>query len=295
MNEAPSQEKSKESLKLKSTQLSVHANIKFLQLKGWVQLLRPFTSVIAGALGFASYFHASDDHSNLIALLVFVICCLLSSAGFAMNDFFDIQKDTIGRRQDKPLVNGSLKEKPVVIGITVMSFAVIFMAALINQATLLYSVIGLLALALYSPFAVRIPFAKGLYTSFLTCLPLIIGRLAIQEPIPFSVCFAIVLFITGREVLIDITDAKADLSFNLFTVPNVIGRKNAYVTGSCLMVIGLIYSSYVLSGVIVYTSLAISLFVLVTLLALYGENIPRVISLSRIPMFIAIFAIAVGS
>ena len=257
-----------------------------------VSLTRPTTSVISGVLAVASFYAARGGDGFISYLGMFIAGLCLCMFGFAINDIQDIEKDTKGDRKDKPLATKALSMMTA-RRITGMLFIATFgAAASFGVDAGLISIIGLAALACYS-YAARIaPLLKGFFTGLLTCLPMFLGFAAAGVGVPVWLLASIVVFISGREILIDIDDKVSDGKVGMITIPHYVGGNRAFVLGTTLMFVGLLMA-YFDNNNLIAQLIIISAMFLLFLLILYRRRIGTagIIAWSRIPMLLAVLTL----
>ncbi|PTW61684.1 4-hydroxybenzoate polyprenyltransferase [Breoghania corrubedonensis] len=258
--------------------------------RGVSAFVRPATSSLAGALSVASF--VSGGGSSPVQIFgAFLLSTLICMFGFAVNDIFDQDKDLVGRRYDKPLVSGLLS-KPAALRITFgLFFAILVVGSVLDSHIFVLSIIGILALLGYSPIARSKPSIKGLYTALLTCIPFIIGYSLADSQVPFDFILILLVFITGREILIDLNDQEADMRASLRTIPVIIGRRESRFLSWALMIFAIGSGIFIVESNISRVVMAASLLALLTVAIFFRKSDSRAIGWSRIPMALSVVAL----
>jgi len=177
------------------------------------------------------------------ATLPFVLCAL---GGFALNDYFDRERDAIDKPW-RPIPAGIVSARAVHrygIFMLVCAVASWFFSGYSASETLLFAatMIGVVTYNLViKHFAAFKVFLTGLMSA--TPLWLVLGRTEID---PIGFVFAAVLFIAGRELLMDILDANGDKRVGSRTVPLLVGESATSAIGVVFQVCSLIVFSVAL-------------------------------------------------
>ncbi len=177
------------------------------------------------------------------ATLPFVLCAL---GGFALNDYFDRDRDAI----DKPwrpiparMVSAGAVRR---YGIAMLMCAVAswFFSGYSAGETLLFAA-TLIGVVSYNLVIKHFAAFKVLLTGLMSAAPLwlVLGRTEIN---PAGFVIAAVLFIAGRELLMDILDANGDKSVGSRTVPLLVGESATSAIGVVFQLCSLIVFSVAL-------------------------------------------------
>ena len=169
---------------------------------------RIFVGFIAGLVVFLVAVSRGVDVGTALAHMLPIT--LATMAGFVLNDLFDLEKDKLSTR-NKPLAIGlvSLSSAKAFALILVISSLVI--AAAIAKGTSYYIVAATLAgVILYSIAAYRTPILKGFITASLCCAPFLYVSEISNASFPMSFYGYLLLFVFGRELLLDARDRTSD-------------------------------------------------------------------------------------
>jgi 4-hydroxybenzoate polyprenyltransferase len=216
--------------------------------------------------------------------------CCVTMAGFIVNDVYDKPKDALAFIQ-RPITVGLISSREAILGSGIL-FIIALCVTPVNVRSLAILCITAVSVVLYSAFACRFPVLKGVYTAFLCCAPLSYGAAVGGGQFSNTVSAALMLFITGREVYLDIRDFDGDSRFGLRTVPVIIGISVAQRLAVTLMIVGGLFTLILVRSTIGYLA-AVSSFVLLGLiLAWPGIELHRRLQLTRVPMVLGSFALA---
>ena len=205
--------------------------------KGLIALLRLPYWMMTGGLALLTSFAITKGGLDLqTGLLTFFSMAFITSAGFALNDYFDKESDAVIKPK-RPIPSGALSLKQVV-AISVLLFAVgLSFSALINQLSLLILLVDSVLLVIYSAFIKRKSgFAANILVGILTGTAFLYGEAVTLGPnvlSPFSLSLAslslypISCGTIGGNVLRDILSLEGDSKIGYPTLPQKIGNANA--------------------------------------------------------------------
>jgi len=160
-----------------------------------------------------------------------VIMCMLivfssMSLGYIMNDFLDIKSDSINH-PNRPLVQGTINDKTIILLSILFSLIIIFSSREINlyAYNLLYIYI-LPSLVLYNLFLKKTPFVGNLIISLLLGSVFLFTELALAQSYNklFIIFILTVSFSFTREMIKDLQDYNGDLAVKMKTAPIIMGK-----------------------------------------------------------------------
>lgn len=253
---------------------------------------RPIPSFLAMLLSFL-FFYILGNYSIFRSLVHSAPMFIVTSLGFMYNDMFDYKKDN-HRYNDKPLKNGSTDGFHILIAFLIYLFLLILLLNILSgylEFLCIFSVF--IGVYFYSPFSHRLPVFKGLYTSFLTISPIAYPAILTGKTISFTLLGAIILFITGREIILDVFDFEYDSRFGLKTLPHYLGFENSKIVSYILMILA-IYLFFLSSVEGVYSLILAIILVIMLFLTLgssRSNNELRFTVYTRVIMFIGIILI----
>ncbi len=204
--------------------------------KGLVALLRLPYWMMTGGLALLTYFAILTASGNLnlqIMLLTFFSMAFITSAGFAINDFFDKESDAIIKPK-RPLPSGALSLRQVVAVSALLFISGCALAFFINGLSFMILVVDSVLLLVYSWLVKRKSgFAANVLVGILTGTAFLYGEAVTLGPnvmSPFSLSLAslglypIACGTIGGNVLRDILSCEGDSKVGYPTLPQRIGN-----------------------------------------------------------------------
>ncbi|MCW4007500.1 MAG: UbiA family prenyltransferase [Candidatus Bathyarchaeota archaeon] len=205
--------------------------------KGVLALLRIPYWMMTGGLALLTAFAINKNFLSVeVALLSFFSMAFITSAGFALNDYFDRESDAVIKPK-RPIPSGALSLKQVV------AIAVLFLvmglgfAALINKFCLIILLVDSILLVIYSAFIKRKSgFAANILIGILTGTAFLYGEavtLGADVIMPTSLLLAslslypIAFGTIGGNILRDVLSLEGDAKVGYPTLPQKIGIANA--------------------------------------------------------------------
>ena len=204
----------------------------------------------------------TDHIANIDLFLLSLSTILIASAGYIINDYYDIKIDTINR--PKRIVVGRILKRRTAMGLHIVLNALgILIGVFLSVKIAVVNIFAGFLLWFYSNYLKRLPFIGNFIVAFLTVL--VIGVIAVyfQAPLnppeggtlplllPFEgdegwpvlpplggvrggllYAFAVFAFIISliREIIKDMADMKGDIAFGCKTLPIIWGiRKTKYL------------------------------------------------------------------
>jgi 4-hydroxybenzoate polyprenyltransferase len=206
----------------------------FPRILGYIQTLRVHTGlVIFLSIFLVGLFKGFGfQHSFLLSLPV----TLIAMGGFAVNDFFDKEKDSINAPH-RAIPSGRLNPKEA-LGIGIISLFAGSLIAVICCTPLQILITGttLILVILYSKVSMRAPMLKNAWTAVLCITPVIFDIVSFKLDNAFwLVVVACFVFNLGRELLMDLKDLVGDTNWRILTIPARIGPKKAFIISFILM------------------------------------------------------------
>jgi geranylgeranylglycerol-phosphate geranylgeranyltransferase len=167
-----------------------------------------------------------------IVPLIFFSMAFITSAGFAVNDYFDRESDAIIKPK-RPIPAGSLSLRQVVV-VAVFLFAVgLILAVLINLLSFVILLVDSILLLLYSAFVKRKSgLAANVLVGLLVGTAFIYGGAAVFQAVPVAISVSLTLYpicfgTIGGNVLRDILSLEGDSKIGYPTLPQKRGTRNA--------------------------------------------------------------------
>ncbi len=204
------------------------------RIRGLIALLRlPYWMMSGGLAVLTAFAIAPLGILDLkIVPLIFFSMAFITSAGFAVNDYFDRESDAIIKPK-RPIPAGSLSLKQVVV-VAVFLFAVgLSLAVLINLLSFVILLIDSILLLLYSAFVKRKSgFAANVLVGLLVGTAFIYGGAAVFQVVPVAISVSLTLYpicfgTIGGNVLRDILSLEGDSKIGYPTLPQKRGNRSA--------------------------------------------------------------------
>ena len=202
--------------------------------KGLVALLRLPYWLMTGGLSLLTAFAIEKspfDISVPSVVLIFFSMAFITSAGFAINDYFDRESDAVIKPK-RPIPSGALTLKQVV-AISGLLFALgLIMASLINWLSFAIIAVDSLLLLIYSFMVKRKSgFTANVLVGILTGTAFLYGEATITSPATVSLIslslYPIAFGTIGGNVLRDILSLEGDSKTGYPTLPQKIGNTNS--------------------------------------------------------------------
>jgi len=205
--------------------------------KGLVALLRLPYWMMTGGLALLTSFAITKGAMDLLTVpLTFFSMALVTSAGFALNDYFDKESDAIIKPR-RPIPSGALSLRQV-MAISFALFAIgLILSALLNQLSFLILLVDSILLVIYSAFIKRKSgFAANILVGVLTGTAFLYGEavtLGTGVWNPAALTFAswslypIAFGTIGGNVLRDILSLEGDSKVGYPTLPQRVGNLNS--------------------------------------------------------------------
>ena len=116
----------------------------------YLQLIRPLNAVMAGFATFiGSLIVAKGNALSIHIGLAMLVAFLVTGAGNAINDYFDVEADRINR-PNRPIPSGRIKKSHAVFFSTLLFAIGIILASFINEMTFVIALVNSVILYLYS-------------------------------------------------------------------------------------------------------------------------------------------------
>jgi geranylgeranylglycerol-phosphate geranylgeranyltransferase len=204
-------------------------------VKGLVALLRMPYWLMTGGLSLLTAFAITK--SMIVPeqiVLIFLSMAFITSAGFAINDYFDRESDAVIKPK-RPIPAGALTLKQVIVISSVLFVAGLIMAYFINWLSFIIIAIDSVLLLFYSYLVKRKSgFAANILVGILTGTAFMYGQATVQNAITLvSLSLYPIAFGTiGGNVLRDILSLDGDSKVGYPTLPQKIGSIGAAKVGA---------------------------------------------------------------
>jgi geranylgeranylglycerol-phosphate geranylgeranyltransferase len=165
--------------------------------------------------------------------LVFLTVFLVTGAGNAINDYYDIEIDKVNKPR-RPIPSGRISTSAALYFSLALFAAGTVSAFMINVPCAIIASFNSLLLIYYAKILKRTAFLGNLAVGYLTGSTFLFGGAVFFESGGLESVFVLFLLATlatvAREIVKDIEDIDGDIKDGAYTLPIVIGaRKAAYV------------------------------------------------------------------
>jgi len=209
-------------------------------VKGLIALLRLPYWLMTGGLSLLTAFAITK---SMIApeqiVLIFFSMAFITSAGFAINDYFDRKSDAVVK-PNRPIPAGALTLKQVVAVSSILFAVGLIMAYFINWLSFTILAVDSLLLLFYSYFVKRKSgFAANVLVGCLAGTAFLYGQAAVMNYISMIslILYPIALGTAGGNVLRDILSVDGDSKVGYPTLPRKVGSAVAAKVGALLFVL----------------------------------------------------------
>jgi geranylgeranylglycerol-phosphate geranylgeranyltransferase len=201
-----------------------------MNVRGLIALLRLPYWMMSGGLALLTAFAITKGFFSFeTILLVFFSMSFITSAGFAVNDYFDRESDAVIKPK-RPIPSGSLSLKQVVVT-SIFLFALgLGLAALINPLSFVILLIDSILLLLYSAFVKgKSGFAANVLVGLLVGTAFIYGEATVSNTVSLISLslYPIACGTIGGNVLRDILSLEGDSKIGYPTLPQKIGNNKS--------------------------------------------------------------------
>jgi geranylgeranylglycerol-phosphate geranylgeranyltransferase len=205
--------------------------------KGLIALLRlPYWLMTGGLSVLTAFAITKTMIAPQTILLIFFSMALITSAGFAINDYFDRESDAVIKPK-RPIPSGALSLKQVVAVSGILFALGLVMAALINWLSFAIIAVDSLLLLVYSYMVKRKSgFVANILVGILTGTAFMYGQATITNPAIVNLVslslYPIAFGTIGGNVLRDILSVEGDSKVGYPTLPQKIGSISAAKVGA---------------------------------------------------------------
>lgn len=237
-------------------------------------------------------------------LAVSLIVFLVTGAGNAINDYFDVNIDRINKPQ-RPIPSGRIDKSSVLIFSLLLFIIGTAVAFSINIVCGLIALFNSLLLLFYALILKRTILLGNLSIGYLTGSTFLFGGSVFYEKNGINAVLILFLLATlatvAREIVKDIEDMEGDMLDGAKTLPIVIGAKNSAIIASLIGLFAVIASPlpYFQSLLNVYYIIVVLfadlIFIYASSAILKSGNPSKSSKLFKTAMFCALLAFLIGS
>lgn len=173
-----------------------------------LRLVRIDSSLIASVVVFIPAFVSGAGLEGSLGYSIPILTSAMS--GFVLNDLHDIERDTINH-PDRPIPGGHISKTAAMalyFGLLFLTLATV--KAYVPLNNLFIYLLFFILLTNYNFVVERFPYMKNPYVALTTIIPIVIAQRVNPGVAEIELPVAVGLFIFGREVLMDVIDAKGD-------------------------------------------------------------------------------------
>ncbi len=228
-------------------------------IKNYLSLIKFSHTVFAlpfALIGFTLAVSQNTNEFDILKLLYVILCMLFArSAAMAFNRYIDRDIDLANPRtaKNREIPNGSLKAKNVLIFVIINSLLFVTFSYALNTLCFYLSPIALLVVLGYSytkrfTFLCHFILGLGLSLSPIGAYLAVTGQFDLL-PLLFST--TVLFWVSGFDIIYALQDEHFDKRNKLFSIPVILGKKNALrmsrvlhgITAIIIACIGLFYFS----------------------------------------------------
>lgn len=199
-------------------------------LSGMIRILRPVNSIVAGLAAILAFFIATGT-VVMTSLLLFPIVFCITAAGNVVNDWYDVEIDTINR-PDRPLPSGTVSMATARLMAILLFLAGIGFSMLTNPLCLVIAVANSVILVLYAAWLKRVAFIGNMTVSYLSASIFLFGgalggMVGMIRILPIVVITFLAMI--SRELLKASEDLEGDMAAGARTLPVLIGVQKTVI------------------------------------------------------------------
>ncbi len=218
---------------------------------GVAELIRPHNVAASCLAALAGAAVASGSLGALIApgyaakvALAVLVVALVSAAGYVINDYFDVDIDSINKPW-RPIPSGRVPAKAAyALALTLFTIGTA-LSALIGPLCFTLALLNSILLYAYSAKVKRTGLPGNMLVAFSSFCSILYGGLACAEAagnpviaapslIPAAYAFLLIL---GREIVKTVEDVKGDAACGARTLPVIMGVRGAVIVADALLAI----------------------------------------------------------
>lgn len=192
---------------------------------GTVLIIRAFTSSLIALAVFLPLYWAGVSVIEALCASIPFFCA--AAGGFAINDYYDLPKDRINKAY-RALPSGQMRPL-VALWFGVGLIAAAALTSLIvsrSRLQLFLYLTSIAGVAVYNLVVKYLSLSKTVLTAAISVLPILYVTTALSYPsIYLLVPVGGLLFLLGRELLMDVRDINGDSLSRMKTLPMVIGSR----------------------------------------------------------------------
>jgi geranylgeranylglycerol-phosphate geranylgeranyltransferase len=247
------------------------------QTLGFVQMARPVTGLIAVLGAGVAYYSGTDTPSLSIALYLAAALFCITSAGFVINDYFDIEKDSVNEPW-RALPSGRVSKQTALIGACLLFLVGLGAASQLGAHAFLLALLNVSLLVVYSKLLTISGTLCNLITAYLTASLIAFAGFSAGSLVNLWAVMAFIFFYSlSRELVFDVQDLPGDQTASVSSLAVIHGTRTAFVAAwimvFCALVVWLYAASLSMSGMRVEALIFVLLSVVLMCKGLYSYHV----------------------
>lgn len=209
----------------------------------YLEILRPLNGLMS-VLGvwIGSIVAGAPLAPTTPVILAVLSTFLISGAGMAVNDYYDIDADRINKPK-RPLPSGRIKLRTALAYLLLLFLLGITLSYFINIYAFAVAAVVSVLLFLYAARLKKVMLVKNIIVSLLVALTFVYGGLAVGNYIPpLFLAFLAFLSNMGREIYKDIEDVMGDKKADANTLPVKYGVLRAKMIAASFVIAAVLFS-----------------------------------------------------
>lgn len=202
----------------------------------------PATIITAGLVSLFAIFTMQGSLNPYTVLTVFFAYFLISGSGFVINDYFDIDIDSVNK-PNRPLPAGLISKREALYIYAIMFIGSIILSLRVNS---LFATIAIPNTILYSIYSVYFKRYGGIIANIIMGIYaalVVLSGISISGNLSITVvgyAISLFLYMVGTQIIMGIEDIKGDSLNGARTLPVTIGLKKSMIIAVSLMLIALV-------------------------------------------------------
>ncbi|WIV66852.1 geranylgeranylglycerol-phosphate geranylgeranyltransferase [Natrialbaceae archaeon AArc-T1-2] len=212
-------------------------------VRGLLELTRPVNSIAAGVLTFiGAYIAGGVTGAPLETTAAVGATVLATSAGNAINDYFDREIDRINR-PERAIPRGAVSPRGALAFSLICFVLAVVLALTLPPLAIAIAAVNLLALLAYTELFKGLPGVGNVVVAYLGGSTFLFGGAAVGDVGAAGVLFLLAALSTvTREIVKDVEDLEGDREEGLNTLPIAIGERKALLVGATALVLAVLAS-----------------------------------------------------
>lgn len=230
-------------MEAKQKTLNENSSGFFSKLKILVEITRPLNVAMVAVGVFIATLAGLGEIAPFVVLVPAIFAAMLiSAAGNALNDYYDIEIDNINRPH-RPLPSGKIAPIEVWAYAIVLFASGVVLSLFLPILSIIIAAVNSILLAFYASHIKKSGFFGNLLISYLVASVFAFGSAAVGN-LKIGAFLAIAAFFTnaGREVLKNLEDIRGDKMFGAKTIPILEGGKKSLFIIAAFLVVSILVS-----------------------------------------------------